>query len=155
MQPPKGFRLMGQTVKVYFRLVQDEDGYPPVAVESVWAQPTTRASEFVLDNLPFFAREATLGDTVLVREEDGHLWFEQVVHRSRNSLVRVVFFDRACVERVNNQLVALGCSTEYIKAHNLLAASIPENVNLRDVQDYLQAEASEGAIDYEEPILRQ
>ncbi|MGK3969349.1 DUF4265 domain-containing protein [Sorangium sp. So ce118] len=142
-------------MKVYFRLVQDEDGYPPVAVESVWAQSTIKAGEFVLDNAPFFAREATIGDTVLVREEDGHLWFEQVVHRSRNSLARVVFFDRTCIERVNEQLVAFGCSTEYTKTHNLLAVSIPETVNLRDVQNYLQAEASVGTIDYEEPILRQ
>src|SRR5512140_2416623 len=146
---------MGQRVKVYFRLVQDEDSYPPAAVESVWAQPSTKAGEFVLDNVPFFAREATIGDVVQVREEDGHLWFEKVVRRSQNSLVRVVFFDRASVERVNERLVNLGCSTEYIKAHNLLAVSIPSTVNLREVQGYLQAEAGAGTLDYEEPILRQ
>jgi hypothetical protein len=92
---------------------------------------------------------------VLVREEDGHLWFDKVVRRSQNSLVRVVFFDCTCVERVNERLVNLGCSTEYIKAHNLLAVSIPDTVNLRDVQDYLQSEAGTSVLDYEEPILRQ
>ena len=83
---------MGRSSKVHFRLVQDEDGYPPVSVESVWAQPSTKAG---------------------------------------------------------------GCSTEYIKAHTLLAVSIPSTVNLREVQGYLQAEASAGTLDYEEPILRQ
>jgi hypothetical protein len=143
------------SVKVHFRLVQDEDGYPPAAVESVWAQPTTKPGEYVLDNVPFFAREATIGDVVLVRDEDGHLWFDKVVRRSQNSLVRVVFFDRTCVERVNERLVSLGCSTEYITAHNLLAVSIPDTVSLRDVQGYLQSEAGSGILDYEEPILRQ
>ena len=89
---------MGRSSKVHFRLVQDEDGYPPVSVESVWAQPSTKAGEYVLDNIPFFAREATIGDVVQVREEEGHLWFDKVVRRSQNSLVRVVFFDRAAVE---------------------------------------------------------
>lgn len=74
---------MGQPVRVHFRLVQDEDGYPPAAVESVWAQPTTKAGEYVLDNVPFFARDATIGDVVAVREEDSHLWFERVVCRSQ------------------------------------------------------------------------
>lgn len=146
---------MERSVKVNFQLVQDEDSYPPVTVESVWAQPTTKAGEYLLDNIPFFAQEATVGDLVRVHEEDGHLWFESVVVRSQNSLVRVVFFDRASVERVNERLVALGCSTEYLKAHNLLAVSIPDSVNLRDVQGCLQAEARAGILDYEEPILRQ
>ncbi|HWO22056.1 MAG TPA: DUF4265 domain-containing protein [Kofleriaceae bacterium] len=146
---------MGQSMKVHFRLFQDEDGYPPATVESIWAQPTTKAGEYVLDNVPFFAREATIGDIVAVREEDGHLWFERLVHRSQNSLVRVVFFDRTAVERVNRQLSALECSTEYIEAHNLLAVNIPNTVDLRDVQGYLQSEASAGTLDYEEPILRQ
>ncbi len=119
------------SVKVHFRLAQDEDGYPPVAVESVWAQPGANAREFVIDNVPFFAREATVGDTILITEEAGQRWFEAVVHRSRNSLVRVVFFDRTCVDRVSDQLTALGCSTEYLREHNLLAVCIPASVRLK------------------------
>ncbi|MEW6431871.1 MAG: DUF4265 domain-containing protein [Myxococcota bacterium] len=146
---------MARAAKVHFQLVQDEDGYPPVSVESVWAQAGTEEGEYLLDNVPFFAREATLGDVVEVREEDGHLWFNKVVHRSQNSLVRVVFFDHGAVERVNERLMTFGCSTEYLKAHHLLAVSIPRTVNLREVQAYLQAEAAAGILDYEEPILRQ
>lgn len=143
------------SAKIHFPLAQDEDGYPPVAVESVWANPSKKPDEYVLDNVPFFARAATLGDVVHVREEGGQLWFESVVHRSQNSLVRIVFFDRAAVERVNGQLVTFGCSTEYIKAHNVLAVSIPIGVSLEAIQDYLRFEAGLGTLDYEEPILRQ
>jgi Domain of unknown function (DUF4265) len=143
------------SAKVHFRLVQDEDGYPPINVESVWAEPTTEPNEYTLDNIPFFAREATLGDVVCVHKEDSHLWFDKVMRRSANSLVRVVFFDNAFVERVNDRLVKLGCSTEYLETHKLLAANIPNSVNLDDVQEYLQSEAGAGVLDYEEPILRQ
>ena len=145
---------MGST-KVHFQLVQDEDDYPPVAVESVWAQAAPNAGEYVLDNVPFFAREATLGDVVRVREVEGNLFFEKVVRRSDNSLVRVVFFDRTCFEKVNERLISFGCSTEFLSAHSLLAVSIPDNVKLVEVQAYLQSEAHAGSIDYEEPILRQ
>lgn len=69
--------------------------------------------------------------------------------------MRVVFFDRGCVEAVSERLVAMGCSTEYFHEHNLMAVSIPFNVSLRDVQTNFQAEADAGRIDFEEPILRQ
>lgn len=143
------------SVKVHFRLAQDDDGYPPVAVESVWAQAGPHAREFVIDNVPFFAREATLGDTVLVTEDEGHRWFDTVVLRSTNSLVRVVFFDRTIVERVSNRLTVIGCSTEYLREHKLLAVNLPHEVKLTDVQAYLKSEADQGTLDYEEAIIRQ
>lgn len=146
---------MTACVKVHFRLVQDEDGYPPVAVETLWAERGANAGEYVIDNIPFFARDATIGDTVLVREEEGNHWFERLVRRSQNSLIRVVLFDETCLERVSAHLVAQGCLTEYLRDHSLLAVSIPVTVKLADVQRYLQVEASTGNIDYEEPILRQ
>lgn len=146
---------MTAPVKVHFRLAQDEDGYPPAAVETLWAKHGSNTGEYVIDNVPFFACDATIGDTVLVREEQGQRWFERLVRCSKNSLVRVVFFDRACVEKVSTHLLAQGCSTEYLKDYNLLAVSIPGCVNLVNVQSYLQAEVSTGSIDYEEPILRQ
>jgi len=146
---------MDRSAKVHFRLIQDADGYPPVAAESLWAQPGVNAGEYVIDNVPFFASNATLGDTVLVREEDGHWWFERLIRRSGNSLVRVVFFDQACIERLSERLISLGCATEYLMDHNILAVSVPDTANLTAVQDYLRAEASAGSIDYEEPILRQ
>src|SRR5690349_21666617 len=98
---------MGDLVKVHFRLEQDEDGYPPAGVESVWAQKGAKENEYIIDNVPFFARDATLGDTVTVREEEGRLWFERIVHRSGNSLIRVVFFDRNMVQSISDRLSAL------------------------------------------------
>jgi hypothetical protein len=145
---------MGST-RVHFHLTQDTDGFPPASVETMWAKPSDRSGEYIIDNLPFFATEATIGDVGAARDEEGNLWFEKVVRRSPNSLVRVVFFDRDSVERVTKHLVAAGCSTEYLAAHSLLAVNIPERVALATVQKYLQAEAEAGSLDYEEPMLRQ
>lgn len=71
-------------IRVHFQLEQDEDGYPPIAVESLWAEPSAQPNEYVIDNVPFFVRIATIGDTVRVREEDGNRWFDSLVHRSKN-----------------------------------------------------------------------
>ncbi len=142
-------------VKIFFHLKPDEDEYPEVSAESVWAKPTKTADEYTMDNIPFFIVEATIGDTIKAIKVDGVLWFDGLRKRSGNSLIRVVFFEKSCKEAINDKLIALGCSTEYSKDHNLLSVNIPANVKLSDVQTYLQSETKLGKIDFEEPILRQ
>ena len=146
---------MTDLVKIHFRLEQDDDGYPPVSTESLWAMPGPETGEYVIDNIPFFAHEVTIGDTVTVAEEDGLRWFDALVRRSSSSLLRAVFFVEAQMERVSQHLTALGCSVEYMKAYKLLAIDVPSNVKLASIQDYLGEEAAAGNLDYEEPILRQ
>ncbi len=141
--------------KIHFRLEQDEDGYPPSSVESLWAEPGEIPGEYIIDNVPFFARCVTIGDTVSVHEENEALWFDHLVSRSSNSLLRIVFFDRSCEEAVGKHLIDMGCAIEFLRKHNLMAVSIPDTVALKNVQAYLQLEAEGGRIDYEEPILRQ
>jgi Domain of unknown function (DUF4265) len=145
---------MAGTVKIHFQLTQDEDGYPPVTVESAWAQSTDREDAYTIDNVPFFTRDATLGDTVAVRREGENLWFREMVQSSENSLIRVVFFDKNSVEDVHAALVALGCDVEHMKELNLLAVSVPPSTKIEDVQSYLQSQTDSGRIDYEEAILR-
>lgn len=146
---------MTERVKIFFQMQQDEDGYPPITVESVWATPSEKVGEYVLDNIPFFFREATFEDTVKAYEENGQLWFDCLTVNSSNSLIRVVFHDREYEPRIEKELAGLGCEVEYFEQYNLLAVSIPGGVKLSDVQAYLAHETDAGTIDYEEPILRQ
>lgn len=146
---------MTERVKIFFQMQQDEDGYPPITVESVWAMPSENVDEYVLNNIPFFFREATFEDTVKAQEKNGQLWFERLTVNSSNSLIRVVFHDRECESRIEQELTKLGCEVEYFEQYNLLAVSIPGDIKLSDVQAYLASEADAGTIGYEEPILRQ
>lgn len=146
---------MNDLVKVFFAVDQDEDGFPPVASESVWASTTPTQGEYIVDNIPFLARQATLGDTVLVRISEGALWFDRLVKRSGNSLIRVVFFDKNALEATRAALASMGCNAEFSHDLNLLAVNIPSSTPLREVQAYLQRATDQGTLDYEEPILRQ
>jgi len=141
-------------VKINFSLTQDSDGYPLVAVERVWAIRTS-SGLFVIDNIPFLARDATLGDVVSVREQDGHLWFCEVQVSSGNSLVRVVLFDRSRFDELSRRLEHFGCSAEGFRDGKLVAVNIPRTVVLNSIQEYLQAGSLEGWLDFEEPLLRQ
>lgn len=141
--------------KVNFHIKQDEDGYPPVKVESVWAKAIS-GGLYEVDNIPFFTRDATVGDRITVRKDEyGNLWFREAAERSTHSLIRVVFFDRDCIEDVIKKLREIGCNTERMRPYNLVAVDVPDSVSLEAVQDFLELEYSKGRIDYEEALLRQ
>ena len=141
-------------VKVSFALEQDEDGYPGVPVESVWARRSL-PDGYVIENIPFFARTATLGDRIAVAQRDGALWFERVLQRSGSSLLRVVPFDPARRAELRDRLVALGCSSELSTYPNIIAVDVPASASLRAVQAYLSECALDDWLGYEEAILRQ
>ncbi len=140
--------------KIHFRLHQNEDGYPPLAVESVWAQKD-EPEGYILDNIPFFEREATLGDVISAKESNGILWFERILKPSSNSLLRAIFFDRARIDEIRQGLFNLGCDSEAYLAQNLVAINVPPDKLLKNVQEYLRGAADQGWLDYDEAILRQ
>jgi hypothetical protein len=145
---------MTDPVKINFRISTDEDGYPPVSAESLWSDAL--ADGYKIDNIPFFTREATIGDVVEAKaSDDGTLWFSAIKYRSKHSLIRVVFFEATQKEKIISSLKELGCDVEYMPDFKLAAVDIPEHVELRKVQQLLHQESLAGVLDYEEPILRQ
>lgn len=145
---------MRAAVKLHVRLEQDEEGYPPIAVESLWGEPTGAPDEYVIVNIPFFARNATLGDTVRAPERDGQRWVEGVVASGAASLLRVLFFEVDRTDEVTAELEALGCETEGLPAYRLVAVSVPADIELTRVQALLRQRQDRGELDYEEPLLR-
>lgn len=140
--------------KIVFRLSPDSDGYPPMDTESVWAQEADDGT-YVLDNIPFFATEATLGDRVRATEESGELFYTSTAEESGNSLLRVVLFDDYDSSELRSQLKNMGCSSEQSHIPSLISVNIPRCVAIDEVRGILQIGSEQGFLDYEEPILRQ
>jgi hypothetical protein len=123
-------------VKVLFRLEKDEDGYPPVEVESLWG--IVRPDGVELDNTPFFARGVALGDIVNVRKaSDGALEFESVAQRGGHSTYRILVLKKHPEDprHTMEELIARGLSVE--EDAGLLAVDIPPEVPLDSIRSYL------------------
>ncbi len=144
---------MNDRRKVFFDLEQDESGYPPVATESLWAIPTEDFLEYVLDNIPFFERVATIGDRIRVEEVAGRIWYRATIGRTDHSLIRIVGLDDKDPISMGMELEQMGCSWELDAAHHLIAVDVPREV-LDRAQILLAQHATSGEIDYEEAILR-
>ena len=145
---------MSKSRKIVFKLFQDEDGYPPVGHESVWAIPLGDG-QFAINNIPFFTCDATFGDVVLANEEMGELGFGTVIKRSGNSLLRLIYAEGADVEQIRASLGELGCSTEWDDNHRLISVNVPAEVALSRVRDFLSSGLERGISDFEEAIVRE
>jgi hypothetical protein len=141
------------SVKVFFELQQDEDGYPPVTCESIWAT-SVGDGLYRLDNIPFFARGIAYEDIVsAVPREDGTLGFVEVVRPSGHSTLRVIAYDAARAPALRRELESLGCDTEQSHIPNLFAVDVPPSVSLDEVRRLLEAEDASEHWEYEEACL--
>jgi hypothetical protein len=140
-------------VKVFFRLEPDEDGYPPVEVESLWGLRRSKGVE--LDNIPFYARGVALGDVVAVKADpDGVLWFDGLVRASGHSTIRLWFAREDDVQSTCAELRTFGCSYEG-DLPRLVAIDIPPNVPYDSIREYLDRQEAASVFEYEEACLGQ
>lgn len=75
-------------VKIRFPL-EIQDDYPPVAEESLWAEPCEDGL-FRIVNIPFYARDIAWGDIVRVDETEEGLIFSERVTPSGHATIRVI-----------------------------------------------------------------
>ena len=141
-------------VKVFFDLERIDEDYPPVDVESVWADALADGT-FRIDNVPFFATRATLGDIIRTVSQDGQNFYSTTAIESSNSLIRVILFDGNDPQPLRAALASLGCESELSHLSALIAVNVPANVDIAVVQKLLNAGSLSGEWDYEEPLLRQ
>src|SRR5947209_5512780 len=141
------------TSKVFFPLEIDDDMYPPVTEEYLWC---TRADEglLVIDNIPFFARDVSLGDRISVRDVSGKLQFNAVEVPSVNTTVRVLAHDPLEIPKLREKLEEIGSSVEVNGYLGILAVSIPAGRVAEETLYVLDDEREAGRIGFEESSVR-
>jgi hypothetical protein len=146
-------------VRVRFQLDQDEDGWPPVASEGVWAVPLG-GGLVRLDNIPWFVRDAASGDTFgTSTDSDGVLWATDKVAWSGNCTVRVVPFPDGALagsrQAVLDAFAPLGVDGEGLEQFGMVALNIPPDGDLGAVQRLLRQGVQDDWWDYEEGCIGQ
>src|SRR5689334_1860397 len=99
-------------VKVRFGLPQDEDGWPPVGAETMWATPV--ADGYEIANIPFFVFDLALRDLVEVKLTAARFGeVVRLVRRGGHRTVRVLPADVKEWQSFSDDLEHLGCETEW------------------------------------------
>ncbi|MDC8015903.1 DUF4265 domain-containing protein, partial [Tahibacter soli] len=98
-------------MKISIKLEVDEDGFPPVDWEDVWAIDL-KDGRYEIANVPFYAQGVSYGDIVSVVSQGDRLTFDSLLKAGEHSTVHVVMYDEKLVQTVRDQLKDLFCSTE-------------------------------------------
>lgn len=146
-------RKTGRTVKVCFQLSPDRSGYPPTTSEFLWCIPTERGTHIV-DNIPFFVRDVSLGDEISTEKVGEVLHFSRILKQSRNSTVRVFLKKTNQTEAVRNKLDKFGCGSELMEELSLLAVTMPPDSRFVEALSFLDDEAKKDNIGIEESAVR-
>jgi len=141
-------------VKVVFELPRDDDGWPPVAREGLWAVPVT-SDTVRLENSPWFVRGVANGDLIRVRRgEDGQMWAGERLEWSGYCTIRIIPFREGPLggsrQRVLDAFTPLGVTGEGIAQYGMVALDVPPNVDLAAVKRLLRDGVRDGWWDYEE-----
>lgn len=135
-----------------FRLEQ-RDGYPPVAVESVWAK-AIGDDLYEVENIPFYAKGVALGDVVrAAADESGALVFSSIVRPSGHSTLRVVFLDKSQVERIERSLESMGCGWEGGLEPSLISVDVPPSVDMDSLFAFLSNASRQDVLDFETGVI--
>jgi hypothetical protein len=139
--------------KIYFKLQQDEDGYPPNDWESLWAIEL-EPGKFQIDNIPFFVHNISFGDVVSAFIQGDKLCFRGLLEPSAHSVIRIIVFDTSEVESLRSSLRNMGCSSELSHISQLFTVDIPPSVSIKSIRELLDAGERRGDWEYEDASIR-
>lgn len=72
-------------MKKLFLNLEVIDGYPPVSMESIWAE-VTEEGYLKINNIPFYSKEISLGDIVSgIQTEENYLLYDKTIIHSKNN----------------------------------------------------------------------
>jgi hypothetical protein len=141
-------------VKIFFSLEQDEEGYPPVAMESLWAKEVSTGL-YEIDNIPFYVVGISFGDLVEATLDHSKLMtFVRLKQASAHSTIRVILFKKEARTELVEKLEKLGCSWEGGSVSTFLSIDIPPEVIFMSVLNVLDEGLESDAWDYEEAAIR-
>ncbi|MBL9002440.1 MAG: DUF4265 domain-containing protein [Phycisphaerae bacterium] len=96
--------------------------------ERLWADPTARKLEVLIDSIPVFTDGLALGDTVRIRD-DPEMFVETVLQRSGHSTFRLVFHGGlptgVALEMFFSPFAALGCRYEGAPSKGVMGLDCP------------------------------
>jgi hypothetical protein len=136
--------------KVFF--VQDI-GEGKYITESLWCDKV--GDYFVIDNIPFIAKNISLGDTIKAEydNEDKVFYFDDFVAESGNTTLRLYFNDISLIEIVRKQLNDYHCESEVLLQRKIVAVNVPKEIEYKPIKEFLDKGEDESKWTYEESCL--
>ncbi|UVK82391.1 DUF4265 domain-containing protein [Pseudomonas sichuanensis] len=139
--------------KLIFKLVPDEDGYPPVSTEAIWGE-RVGVNQYKVDNVPYYVYGVSKGDVVKVENINGEYVVSEVVIQGGHSTLRVYVEEKRRKLEVVQAIAERGGVCSVSSEFSLFPVDIPPEVDFRTIDEYLNSIADDEFISYEDACLQ-
>jgi hypothetical protein len=122
-------------------------------IESVWAEKMD--TNYKIANIPFFAYNISYEDIVSAEEEDGELYFEELIIPSGNSTIQMIIYNKTHdnIAGIGKELVDLGCGWEGSHLEGYISINVPATIDYKIIKSYLDEGFIAEKWDYKEACL--
>ena|GEM_PF-157610 len=139
--------------EVLVRLLQDDDGYPGVDLEALWAEPVA-VDRWRIVSVPYYAYGLSVGDTVTTATDEVGTWAVSVVGRGGHSTLRVLALSESTSTTVQAALEDAGAVCDQSSSASLFAVDIPPDTYFAAVDEYLESVEEVGVVEYEDTCVQ-
>ena len=123
-----------------------------IAEETLWAVPLENGL-YQIDNIPFYAPNVSNKDIISIEDDEGVLYFDDLIEASGHSTVQIIFFDDSKSKGLLKELEMIGFNWEGMKEQPYYTVDIPFGVSYNPVKALLDKKAEAGILDYKESCL--
>jgi len=139
--------------KLIFKLIPDEEGYPPVSTEAIWGE-RVGVNQYQVDNIPYYVYGVSKGDVVKVENISGEHVVSGVIMRGGHSTLRVYVEEQRRKSEVVQAIAERGGVCSVSSEFSLFPVDIPPEVDFRAIDEYLSSIADDELISYEDACLQ-
>ena len=125
-----------------------------IAEETVWGEHV-KGIYYKVKNIPFFAPNVAFNDLISVEDDNGILYFDNIIEASEHSTIQIVIFKGGEKMRIIEELENFGCTWEGMHDQVYLAVDVSPDIDYKLIKRFLKAERDKGVIDYREACLSQ
>lgn len=134
-------------IVLVYRNIEDE-----IAEETIWSKKL-ESGYYMIDNIPFYAPNLAYNDVISVEDDNGVLYFDDLIEYSGHSTLQIIFFKEDKAQEILMKLEKLGCKWEGMKDQPYYAIDVSPNLNYTSIRQILDEESKKEVLDYRESCL--
>lgn len=123
-----------------------------LAEEKLWIEKI-HDGNYKIKNIPFFAPNLAYDDIISIEEDEGRLYFEDLIQPSGHSTIQIVVLNTEKTNEIIENIEKFGCFWEGMDNQSYLAVNILSSINYTGIKQYLESMLDNNFLDYKEACL--
>lgn len=122
-----------------------------IAMETVWV--AKEENGYRIKNIPFFAPNIAYDDLIIVEDDDGELFYDDIIIESGNSTIQLIIYNENDIEGITKKIESFDCGWEESHLKGYISVNVPKEVSFLPIKSFLNNELENKKLDYKEACL--